>query len=254
MFLLTRFLPLLIAVFGITTGELSLSGPYRYFALASMGILVVTVGGILLTRRCSIREMVTLIGPPVLFVFGNSSILFFLSFDWLKQLLIIGGGIAIWMYLEEVYRYLYEPKNYQQHAIEHIGTLLVTIALCAAIATVFAIRILLDVRLAYLLPITLVIAIGMSAAVLALQTLTGKALVTSSMIIGILIAEIAWAVYYLPTHYWVDSLIVAIPFSVATNITKSGLQETLSPAIMKKNVLIGLFALLVVIATAQWVQ
>lgn len=253
MYLLTRILPFLTAVFVVAGGELAIARPTSFIPAFALMVVVLLGVGLMILRKSSWNEKVALTVSPMVFLAGSAFVTFFLSPSWFIHFVLIIIGGSLWVYFEELFRYAHEPERYHQHAIEHLASYFGIVALASSMGGVFALRIFLDVRLVYLLPITMIIATIISASIFSVQPLSRVSLISSSVVFGLLATEMTWAVHFLPTHYWVDSLIVTIPFYVALHIVRHEMNGTLNQRIVRRYASIGILGLSAVLVTAQWV-
>jgi len=253
MYLITRLIPAFLGGVTVIGIEYAIHAPKRYIDLMSLVVVVLLVVSIFLLRKCKPLERLTLLAPPAIFYLGASFALFFLSPWWLQHVVTVIVGVSMWVYFEEVYRYVYESERYHQHAIERMSSFLGITAMAFNMIGVFALRIFLDVRLIYLLPLSLIIATLVSTSVLAVQSFSRKSLWSSVTVFAVLIMEMTWAVHFLPTSYLVDSLIVTIPFYVALNLVRHELNGTLNPMLVRRFALSGIVALSLVLISAQWI-
>ncbi len=253
MYIITRLIPAFLGCAVAAGIEYAVYVPKRFIDLMSLTLVVVLIASIYLLRKSQPIERLTLLAPPAIFFLGASFALFFLSPAWLQHVVAAVAAVSTWVYFEEVYRYVYESEKYHQHAIERMSSFLGITAMAFNMIGVFALRIFLDVRLVYLLPLSLVIAMLVSTSVLAVQSLSRTSLWSSVIVFAVLMMEMTWAVHFLPTSYLVDSLIVTIPFYVALNLVRHELNGTLNPLLIRRFALSGVIALTLVLISAQWV-
>lgn len=248
---------MLMAVMTAAGIEFALFHPAAYVSIVSLVILLVLVGGIFLLRRSFDSDGRSLLAPPAVFLCGVAMSLFFLPLRWpanvIAHALTLASVLSVWVYFEEVYRYVYEPERYHQHALEHLTGFLGIVALAGFLGGIFGLRIFLNTRLIYLLPITLGLAMLVSASVFAVQPISRASLWSLSAIFGVLLTEMTLAAHFLPTHYWVNSLIITIPFYVAMHLVRHELNATLTRGHIRRYSLIGVISLTLVLVTAQWV-
>lgn len=253
MYIITRLIPAIIGCSLAVGIEYALHIPARFIIVMGVVLLVELLLALVVVRRNSVLDRMTLLAPPAIFFLGASFGLFFVSPAWLQHVITALVVVGSWLYFEEVYRYTYVPETYHQHAIEHLASFLGITAMALNMLGVFALRIFLDVRLIYLLPLSLIIATLVSTSVLAVQPLSRKLLWSSVVVFAILIMEMTWAVHFLPSSYLVDSCIVTIPFYVALNLVRHELSGTLTRPLIKRFAWSGAAALLIVLVTAQWI-
>ncbi|MBI4093008.1 MAG: hypothetical protein HY420_03750 [Candidatus Kerfeldbacteria bacterium] len=233
--------------------ETALVTPARYVSVVALTLLLLFIAYLVVLRRSTTTERMTLMAVPIVALAGVAFALYFFSGIWIRHATITLTALGMWVYTEELYRFTHEPGRYHQFSLEHLAGLLSMAALAGAMAGVFGLRIFLDVRLIYLLPLTFLATIIVSASVLAVQPLARKFLWSSTAVLAILITETAWAVYFLPTHYWVDSLIVTIPFYVSLNLMRHELSGTLDRQHIQRYAAVGIITMGIVLTTAQWV-
>lgn len=252
MYLVTRLIPMGLAVVAVVGYWYGLMHGQRFVATTSLVTVLELVGMVVLLRRASFGEQLTLLAPPAILTVGAGTALFFLSPWWVRAIVVGVVGLGAGLYAEEVYRYSYEPTRYQPHAIEHLAGLLGMLSLAGGLAGIFALRIFLDIRLVVLLPVTFAFALLVSASVFAVQPLSRRSLMSTVAISGLVVTELTWAAHYLPATYWVDSLLVTIPFYVLLHLFRHELNQTLNRQIIRRYATVGTLAMAAVVVTAQW--
>ncbi|MBI5405036.1 MAG: hypothetical protein HY976_02320 [Candidatus Kerfeldbacteria bacterium] len=253
MYFLARLIPTLNAIFALLVIELAIRQPARFVDLVMLGFVGTVVGMIIMLHRATNAERLTLIGLGGMFFLGTSFLEFFLSAGWLRHVIAGLTAVTLWVFLEEAYRYIYQPERYHRHALDHLGALLGVAAITSAMAGIFGLRIFLTVRLIVLLPATFFLVAITTAAVLATHPMPIKKLIVATVFFGIIVTEVAWAVLYLPTHYWVNALFVAIPFYVALHLVRHEISGTLTRRHIRRYAVVALTAIIIVASTAQWV-
>lgn len=253
MSILTRIIPAGIGIAVISGIEFSMQSVQRFVPLMTLTFLAVILLMMAVVRRSSSQERLMLLTPPAIFFLGLSFALFFLSPALLRHAVTAIAAVSLALYTEEVFRYIYEPALYHQHAIEHLSSFLGIAAMALSMSALFALRIFLDVRLVYLLPLSLVVSMLVSASVLVTQSLSTASLFSTVAVFSVMIMELTWAVHFLPTSFLVNSAIVTIPFYVALNLVRHELDQTLTKQLATRYALTGTCALFVVLATSQWI-
>ncbi|MBI4426501.1 MAG: hypothetical protein HY567_02895 [Candidatus Kerfeldbacteria bacterium] len=253
MYLIIRLIPVILLIVMVAGFWYALGHGQNFVSMVSLVALLESVGMILLLRRSSPDERLTLLTPPVVLTVGAGAMLFFLSPWWIRAFVVGVAGLSVWIYAEEVYRYSYDPITYQPHALEHLAGYLNILSLAGGMAAIFALRIFLDVRLMVLLPAAFAFAIMVSASAFAVHPLSRQSLWSTVAVCGVLLTELTWAAHYLPATYWVDSLLVTIPFYVVLHLVRHELNRTLNRQIIRRYATVGALALAAVVVTAQWI-
>ncbi len=253
MTIVTRLIPALIGITVATGVELALKFVDRFVPLMALTFIVLILLMMVILRRSTTQERMMLLTPPVIFYLGLSFALFFLSPAWLRHSVIAISSVGLLVFAEEVFRYIHEPALYHQHAIEHLSSFLGITAMALSMSALFALRIFLNVRLVYLLPLSLVVSMLVSTSVLVTQSLTVPSLVSTVIVFSALIMELTWAVHFLPTSFLVNSAIVTVPFYVALNLVRHELNHSLTKDLIRRYTITGLVALFLVLVTSQWI-
>lgn len=253
MSILTRIIPGLASVLFVIGLEFAVSKPIAYIRLISLALLIMVLLIMVLFRRATSNDRLTLLTPPSVFLIGVSFALYFLYPSWVRQLVIGMSAIALLVYLEEVYRYLFEPERYHQHSIERLSSLLGIIAMETSLLGIFGLRIFLDTRLIYLLPTTFIVAVLVSTSILAVHVSARKILWPTVFIFSIVMTEMSLAVHFLPTNYLANSLLVTIPLYVALNLARHELVGSLNKMLLRRYYLTGSIAFVVILLSSQWV-
>lgn len=253
MFFVTRFLPFLNALIAGVAIEMSFRNPARYIEANNVGVLLLVIGTILLMYRATNAERLTIVGLVALFYLGAVFLTFFLSSGWIRHLVAGSVFAVVWLFLEEAYRYIYEPERYHRHALDHIGAFLGIAALAMTVAGLFGLRIFLVTRLFLLVPIAFAAGTLISALVLATHPMRLRDLSGASMLFGLLVAELMWCVSFLPSHYWVNATLVTVPYYVALHIVRHELGKSLTSRHLRRYSVVAIAAIVLVVSTAQWV-
>jgi uncharacterized membrane protein len=73
------------------------------------------------------------------------------------------------------------------------------------------------------------------------------------LILNIIILEIFWGLFFLPTNFYVNSLILTIFFYFSWGIFKSKLKEKLDKRSLQRYLIISIILLLLAIMTSSWI-
>jgi len=232
---------------------MALRNPTRYIEANNVGVLLLIIGSILLMYRATNAERLTIVGLVAFFYLGAAFLTFFLSSGLIRHLVVALVVGSLWIFLEEAYRYIYEPERYHRHALDHIGAFLGIASLAMAVSGLFGLRIFLVTRLFVLLPIGFGLGTLISALVLATHPMKFRDLSISALLFGGLVAELMWCVSFLPSHYWVNATLVTVPYYVALHIVRHELGQSLTRRHIRRYTLVALAAIVLVVASAQWV-
>jgi len=226
----------------------------HWYVSIIIALVLIILGLILwLTRkRISIQEKWPLLVTPILFMASGFMFLFFVEKVLVKQISIVAFMFLWWVFMENMFLFLYQPVRYQAYALENITAYL-------NLATVFLVGASFNSLILFLgysdwMLLLLMFAILL---ILILQTYSINKIsirenYASIVILAILTAEIFWVSRFFPTSYLVNGLFIAIVFYFSTGIVRHLFLESLDKHIVKRYLWISLSVLLLVVTTARW--
>jgi hypothetical protein len=241
--------PLLIAIIL----ELSFYNLKLLYVLPFIGILgLLLILKYLIKEKLFSQEYFYLSLLPFLLFICTISLLLLISFVFLKHLIIILFALLLILYLENIFLYYYQPLNYQLYALENLAAIfnLIIFFLLAIILNAFYTFLNLPL---WLLSIILIIALSLLISQsFWINKLKNEFCYVYLLIIDIIILEFFWALTFLPTNFYVSSIILTIIFYLIWGILKAKLNEQLAKPIIWRYLLISTILLLIIIITSQW--
>lgn len=190
---------------------------------------------------------------PILLFICTISLLLLLGLTLLKHLAIILFVLLLALYLENIFLFYHRPLHYQSYSLENLAAIFNLIIFFLLAINLNAFSIFLSLPL-WLLSLILIITISL----LLLQSfwinkLKNKFCYIYLIIINIVILEFFWALTFLPTNFYVNSIILTIIFYLIWGILKAKLNEHLEKKIIWRYLFISSILLLIIIITSRWV-
>jgi hypothetical protein len=253
MYVIRRILPVVVSLVTLVLFELSLQRPATFVIIVGVLVIFITIASLLLLNRARWSTKVPLTFLPTPAIIGTAATIFFLSANLARHGIIVGLAFSLFIYFEEIYRFQFEPAIYHHHAFENLVSFLSFVSVSALVSGLFGFYIFLTMRLLFLLPIAFILTFFICVSVLSIQPIDTVSLWMYSFLMTILVIELIWVVHYLPSHYWVDGLLVSIPFYTLFNLIRHEIGGTATKRHIQRYALICVAALLMIAGTAQWV-
>jgi hypothetical protein len=190
---------------------------------------------------------------PLLFFTSSLGMFLFLESLWSQVALALVTVIGLFFFAEQIFYYLHLPVRYQAYAIEHVSLVLHILTLYFFACTGFGLQLFLHA------PLWLII-MAMAAGVIYVLSATfwvskiEHTLVRSTVLSGtVLMTQWFMGLSFLPSGIYVNAGLFLLGFYVFLGLTRASFFENLSPAFLRRYLLIACGLFLCMIGTAQWI-
>lgn len=236
--------------------EVSFNFPgYLNSSLAILVANLLIVASIFLFKRnCQVNDRVYgYIIFPVLLL--DSLVIF--SFLSNEKLLVHGlyflSVILIYLYLRFVYFYLVKPHLYTPSSIENISSYGNLLTVFWASSALYGLQSFLNIPV-WQLAIVYLPALGLVVyQVFWASNVRGEKAIAFTFVDSLLLLEIVWVVSLLPFNYNISGFIIAVCYYMLVGLTRLQLSGKMEKKYIKMYLGYGLFCILLVLLTAQWI-
>jgi len=207
----------------------------------------------LVKSRFLSREYLYLTLSPVLFLISSAGFLFLLSSDNLRHLSMLVFAFILGMYLENIFLFFYQPIHYQQGSLENFSSFLSLLVFFLAVIDLNSLNIFLN------LPIWSVSLLLIFFITLLLQQaywinkIQYKSKIIYLFIINIIMLELFWGISFLPTNFYISSIVLTIAFYFCWGLVKAKLEGSLGKKIFLQYLAISSALLLLIIISSNWI-
>lgn len=253
MIVFLRILPFLAAL--ITTGGLAVIFLFPehlfFFFLITLGalflLLIKLVGGSLRTGQLWVLTSV-----PLFHFLAAFLILLFAEGDGLR--LIIGAitVFLIWIFLENVFNYLYLPRAYHVNALEYTSLVINVVSGYFFTAALFAFRLFLSLSLYWLLPLIFLVALGLVWTTFWACKAETKTIRLYALSGGILATELFTALVFLPSGYFFNAAIVSLFLYLFLGLNRAAFSKKLSKIVFRRYLASVVVLVIIIVLTARW--
>ena len=188
----------------------------------------------------------------IIFFLSVSLILLFIEGRIFQQVIVIGSVFAYAVFLEHFFRFFFQPKRYQPYALENISGALNLISVFLITTASFNFVILFGVT-------HWIVSLVVTAVVLliTIQTLWASKIPInknwlSQLSLTLVIFQILFVSYYLPTSPLVIAILIAIAYYTLINIIRHNLIGTLDRDVLRRYFVIGLVVIVLAFLSARW--
>jgi hypothetical protein len=190
---------------------------------------------------------------PFLFFIALTSVLFIVSSDFLRHALILAFALILFLYLENVFLFFWQPMQYQPFSFENFSTFLNLLIFFLMAINLNAFNIFLNAPF-WLTSLTL-IAIS---SLLVLQSfwaskIKNKFRIIYLLILNLIILEFFWCINFLPANFYVNSAILAMLYYFVWEIFRARLSGRLEVKFIWRYALLVFMLICLVVLTSRWI-
>jgi len=251
--LLNRFLVWLTAALTLAGFELAWRQPRQAFAWLIFLLIVVLVTLWQLTGRhlgkaifwqLAITPIFLLLASWLFFIFSEAT--------KLRHVYILSWSLLLFVFLQAVYLYWHQRPRYQVHSLENISNYLNVLTIFLFFVGLFDLKIILQFDFWGLFLIGLIGAVLLTYELFAVSGISFRQQWPTLAVLGLLLAELSWAVSFLPTSVYVNGLIITLFYYLLTGLTRNWLLQIQERGVVVRYLLIGVLSLVIILASAKW--
>lgn len=254
MILFSKILTFLSSFLVLIFLEILLFFPNRIFIIAAVIFIIIFFSILYITTKKVIsKDFGHFLITPLFFISSGFLLLLFLDSPIIKQIFIIGLSIIYYLILSNLFSFKYQAHKYQPYALENLLSYINLISIFLFYSSIFCFNLFLGVSKLILLPIILIFTLTLNYQSFWVNKIDFKKSVLFTLIIGLIFLELFWAIFYLPTGYFVNAVILVVIYYIIMNISRDFLVNILEKKQIKKYLIIGFAVLTITLATAQWI-
>lgn len=171
----------------------------------------------------------------------------------LKHVQIISAAIVWWLWLEQLYRFHYQPNQYVPFSVANVTSLVTVLTSFFLISAAFAFKLFLGYPIWAMTVITAGAGFLFTIEMIWSEKLSPWRYWIMPITIALLTAELFWTLSYLPSSYLVNGFLLTVMLYVIVNLGRFRMKQELQPVIVRRYLLISALVVLLVVATARWV-
>lgn len=217
-----------------------------------LGLVVIFILLWLARKKLEIKEAYPLLITPLLFIGFGFIFIFFIEGSGLKQLSILAIVFLWGVFIENVFRFLYQSVRYQPYSLENITAYLNLTTVFLMGASFNSLILFLGYSDLMLLILAFLVTLLLVLQTIAINKISIRDNLLPIIVLTLLTTEMFWITKFLPSSYLVNGLIIAVTFYFSMGIVRHWFLESLDKSVIKRYLWISLLALLVVTITARW--
>ncbi len=189
---------------------------------------------------------------PLVFSLSIVSFLLILEAPTLSRVVVIGGVVAMWFLLQNMFDRFYRAALYPPQSFEVLSLNINSVSLFLLLTTAYSFITFLRVP-AGLIAIIFLLVIGL----LTYQTMWISGVTLRKgwlyiVIISLLHLELFWVLVFLPNTYYLKALLILVSYYVMINIARNHLIGVLTNTMVWRYVVIAAMVVAFALGTAQW--
>ena len=187
-----------------------------------------------------------------LFIGSANAFLFFLEGELARFVLILFTALLSGFYCYNIFLYLYNQKSYIPYSLQNTSAYLNVVSFFLLMASFYSLELFFSLPFYLVILLVFLLTFILLAQTIWVNKISLKKEIFFLVIVGLIMAELFWAIHYLPTSFYVNALISAIAYYLVINISLNYLSGKKDAKSIKRTLFIGLIMLILVLATAQW--
>jgi len=168
------------------------------------------------------------------------------------HLVSVGVGLLLYFLINQYYLYFYVPFKYQPYSLESLSLYVSILAALFFLVASFGSLILLQIAKHWLVLALLVFFFLLTYQYFWINKHNWSKSWIFVLVIVLLIVELFVVTAYLPTGYYVNSLIITVVYYLTLGISKQSLSGNLSKKKIAGFLIVGGLCLLLVLISARW--
>jgi len=225
---------------------------YIYIPFLAVILLLVFFLKYIIDEKLLSSGFLSLIVLPVLLVLAAQFFILILSSVIIKHIIIIICSLLLVLYFDSLFLFYYRPDKYHPHSLENLSSFLNLLLFFLVAINLNALNIFLNLSLWTLSLILIAILSLLLLQAFWINKVKDKLKYLYLFIINIIIIEFFWGLSFLPTNFYVNSIILTILFYLTWGITKSKMNQKLDRRLIWRYLVIGCLLLFCVVMTNSW--
>lgn len=189
------------------------------------------------------------------FLFFLSSFLFCVSFlpsGLFRHFFVLLVTFLFYSVLENVFNFLYRIDVYQPHSLESLFNYLNLLIFFFLSLNFYGLIFFLNMSFWLLLFVFFLAVLLLSFYYFWANKILNRENMLHIFIITLILTEFFWAVSFLPTNFYVDSLLLLLIYYLMTIMSKYYILKILNKKLIKQHLIVAGAALLLILLTARW--
>lgn len=255
MILVNRFIPILCPLFIFIIFEIFFKKPFWIYWLFSLLIVAVAISVWKLIGRglITVGARWNFLVAPLFLITSGLFFILFLENQILKHFLAIFLAVLLGLFLENIFIYIYRHDKYQVNSLENISSYLNLISTLFFNSGFFGLLIFLNIPVWLLILLILLVTFSLSYQTMWINKIVSEKSWIYILIICLILCELAWALSFLPTSFYVSGAVLSIAYYLVLGISRFYLLGNLDAKIVKRHLIISLIVLILILGTARWV-
>jgi len=203
-------------------------------------------------RKINIEFFSFLISP---FIYVTSCIAFvlFVEENLFYHAFAVAASIFLFIYLGRILDYKFYPKRYQPYSLENFSWYLNLIISFVFFSFIYALIIFIKVKMIYLVVPVLAVSMLLAYQLFWVNKIKFRESNVFVFTIAVVLVELFSAIYYLPTSFFINALILTVAFYLMTGLSRYFLLGNLNRKKIINFIIVSAVCLVAILATAQWV-
>lgn len=199
------------------------------------------------------KEFFAFLITTLFLVISSVLFLFFVDSFLIRQIAIVVISILIGYYYNNIFQFLYLPKSYQPYSLENISGYLNLLSLFLFFTGIFSVLIFFDPPFSLMIISSFVLTLVLTMQTFWVHKVDFSKVKLFLLVVSLIMAELFWAVHYLPSSFYVSGLLLAIIYYMLIVLGLNYFTSNLEKSNIKRTLLIGSTMIILLLTTAQWI-
>lgn len=200
----------------------------------------------------SLRELLNYLVTPALLLFTSTAFLLFVNDIFMYRLLAGGVAAILFLFLENVFIYLYYPHKYVLSSLENVSAYSNLLTAFFVNSAYYGLSVFLHMQSKWMFAAVFIINIILFLQTMLINHLKWQNTWFAVLMVGIILGEMVWVLQYLTWSYLVKGAVLAFSYYLLSNMFRYYFLQSLNKTVLYRHILISLGMAALILASALW--
>jgi hypothetical protein len=198
------------------------------------------------------RELLNYLITPAFLLFSAMAFMIFINDIFIYRLFAGGVAAIIFLFLENVFIYLYYPHKYILSSLENVSAYSNLLTAFFINSAYYGLSVFLHMQSKWLFAGVFAINLILFLQTLLINHLKFQTTWFAFVMVGVILGEMVWVLQYLTWSYLVKGAILAFSYYLLSNMFRYYFLQSLNKTVLYRHILISVLMAAVVLLSAQW--
>jgi hypothetical protein len=198
------------------------------------------------------RELLNYLITPSFLLLGASAFMVFINDILVYRLFAVGVALILFLFLENVFIYLYYPHKYVLSSLENVSAYSNLLSAFFVNSAYYGLSVFLHIQSKWLFTGVFVVNTILFLQTILINKLKLKNAWLAFLLVTVLLGELVWVLQYLPWSFLVKGALLATGYYLLSNMFRYYFLQSLNKVVLYRHLFISIGMILAILVTAKW--